>query len=83
MSDTPRTDYAVCGDLYGQSVVFAEFSRFLELELTAENERIAALEGECITLNDVIYDTAKALGCEPDNEAILQAIEILKMRANS
>jgi len=32
-------------------------------------------------LNSVLEDTAKELGCDPDNEAILQAIYDLKKRA--
>ncbi len=44
---------------------------------SAERERDALSE----TLASVIADTAKVLGCEPDNEAILQAIGKLRKDA--
>lgn len=44
---------------------------------SAERERDAVSE----TLASVIADTAKVLGCEPDNEAILQAIGKLRKDA--
>jgi len=67
MSDTPRTDVETChgNGIRNFSGVFtpAEFSKELERELTAANQRIAHLQKSCAAQNEEICQIAgKVLG---------------------
>ncbi|CVB30589.1 hypothetical protein [Serratia marcescens] len=51
-----------------------------ETKLAEKDKRIAELEGVCSDASQVFKEIGNELGCNPDNESIMMAIDALKER---
>ncbi|MBH3138801.1 hypothetical protein I5M99_18520 [Serratia marcescens] len=74
-SKADRNDGAVVEPLYSQEYVSA-----LLAELEAKDKRIAELEAVKADASQVFKEIGNELGCNPDNESIMMAIDTLKER---
>ncbi|HGM5436065.1 TPA: hypothetical protein ACKPY3_003419 [Serratia marcescens] len=74
-SKADRHDGAVIEPLYSQEYVSA-----LLAELEAKDKRIAVLEAIRADSSQVFKEIGNELGCNPDNESIMAAIDELKER---
>lgn len=72
-------------DEFEESTDLEQYIKAPRLIAAALRAALAAAPGPAIDwrelLNQILSDTAKELGCEPDNEEILLAIDALKKRA--